>query len=191
MGDPRRRRKKYNSPGHPYQETRLESELVLVGKYGLRNKKELWKARTRMGNYRAQAREILALEAEERDEREGILITKLARLGIVEEGTTSDEVLGMEVEAILSRRLQTLVLETGHASTIHQARQLIAHRHIAIGGRVITSPSYLVPLQEEDQIGYAPNSPFYNNPDHPTVKESLSREATLVEIPKKTRGKRR
>ena len=70
MGDPRRRRKKYNSPGHPYQKPRLESELVLVGRYGLRNKRELWKARTRMGNYRAQARSILALEAEEREEAE-------------------------------------------------------------------------------------------------------------------------
>jgi len=144
-----------------------------------------------MGNYRAQARAILALEAEEREEQEQILITKLVRLGIVEEGTTSDEVLGMEVEAILKRRLQTQVLENGLASTIHQARQLIAHRHIAVNGRVMTSPSYLVPIREEDKIAYAPNSPFFENPDHPTVKDSLSRDMGLVEIPKQTRGRRR
>ena len=62
MGDPSRNRKKFNSPGHPYQRTRLESELVLVGKYGLRNKRELWRARTKLGNYRAQARSLLALD---------------------------------------------------------------------------------------------------------------------------------
>ena len=191
MGDPRRRRKNYNSPGHPYQKPRIESELVLVGRYGLRNKRELWKAFTRMGSLRAQARSILALEAEERAEQEAILIDKLVRLGIVEEGTTSDEVLGMEVEAILNRRLQTQVLEQGLASTIHQARQLIAHRHIAINGRILTSPSYLVPIREENQIGYAPTSPFFEN--HPTVKDSMSRDLGLVELPKQTRtgGKRR
>ena len=97
----------------------------------------------------------------------------------------------MEVEAILKRRLQTQVLEQGLASTVHQARQLIAHRHIAISGRVMTSPSYLVPIREEDQIQYAPNSPF-NDPDHPTVKESLSKDAGLVEMPKQqNRGRRR
>ena len=116
MGDPRKRRKQYNSPGHPYQKPRIEAELVLVGRYGLRNKRELWKARTLMGKFRAQARSILALQEEEREVQENLLISKLSRLGIVQEGTTSDEILGMEVEAILKRRLQTLVVENGLAN---------------------------------------------------------------------------
>lgn len=186
MGDPRRRRKQYTSPGHPYEAARIESELVLVGRYGLRNKKELWKARTSLGNYRAQARTILALEAEEREIAEETLVRKLVRLGIVPEGITSDEILGLEVESVLKRRLQTLVLEKGFASTVHQARQLIAHRHISINGRVMTSPSYIVPIKDEENINYAGTSPFFDNPEHPTVKSSLSRESTLVEIPKKT-----
>ena len=169
MGDPKKRRKQYNSPGHPYQKPRIEAELVLVGRYGLRNKRELWKARTLMGKFRAQARSILALQEEEREVQENLLISKLSRLGIVQEGTTSDEILGMEVEAILKRRLQTLVVENGLASTVQQSRQLIAHRHITINNRVITSPSYLVPISDEETLKYATNSPF-NDPRTPNSK---------------------
>lgn len=183
MGDPKKSRKIYHSPGHPYQKPRLESELVLVGRYGLRNKKELWKAGTQLGKYRAQARSLLALEREERETQEKNLIDKLVRLGIIQEGTLSDDILGLEVEVILKRRLQTVVLEKGLAGSVHQARQLIAHRHIAIGGRVITSPSYIVPVKEEESISYAPHSPFLDE-DHP-LKTSLSRQAGLVEIPER------
>jgi small subunit ribosomal protein S4 len=180
MGDPKKRKKRYNSPGHPYQKPRLESELLIVGKYGLRNKKELWKARTQLGNYRAQARSFLALADDERFEHESILINKLVRLGIIEDGTPSDEILGLGVDVILKRRLQTLVVEKGLAGTIHQARQLIAHRHIAINEKIITAPGYLVPVSKENQIGYAPTSPF-NEEGHP-MKISLSRGAGLIDI---------
>jgi small subunit ribosomal protein S4 len=188
MGDPRRRRKKFNSPGHPYQRSRLEDELVLVGRYGLRNKRELWRARTRLGNFRSQARSILALEQEEREAAEQTLVDKLVKLGIVEEGTTSDEILGLDVEVILNRRLQTLVLENGLAGTIHQARQLIAHRHIAINGRVMTSPGYMVPVKEEDKIEYAPSS-VMSDADHPA--RNFTSEPQLLEIPKQKPGGRR
>jgi small subunit ribosomal protein S4 len=188
MGDPRRRRKKYNSPGHPYQRSRLETELVTVGRYGLRNKRELWRARTRLGNFRSQARSILALEQEEREAAEETLVNKLRKLGIVEEGTTSDEILGLDVEVILNRRLQTLVLEKGLAASIHHARQLIAHRHIAINGRVMTSPGYLVPINEEEQIEYAPSSAL-NDAEHPA--RNFTSEPQLLEIPKQKPGGRR
>lgn len=183
MGDPKRSRKRYKSPGHPYQKPRLESELVFVGRYGLRNKRELWRARTQLGQYRAQARSFLALEQEERDEREKILIDKLVRLGIIEEGTPSDDILGLEVEVILKRRLQTMVLERGFAGTIHQARQLITHRHISVKDRIMTSPGYIVPIKEEDVISYAPGSPFIEE-DHP-MKASLGKESGLVVIPER------
>lgn len=191
MGDPRKRRKKYHSPGHPYQKPRLESELIIMGKYGLRNKREIWKARTQLGGYRSNARSLLALEEEEREAKEQILIGKLQRLGIVKEGASSDDVLSLEVEAVLSRRLQTRVLESGLSGTIHQARQLIAHRHIAINGRIITSPGYIVPVSEDDKIAYSNFSPF-NDESH-ALKESLSRGVGIVEIPKKEirRGGRR
>jgi small subunit ribosomal protein S4 len=189
LGDPKRSRKQYHSPGHPYQKARIDSELVIVGKYGLRNKRELWKARTRLSNYRSQARGLLALEEEERLNREKILIEKLFHMGIVEENMTTDDILGLEVERILNRRLQTIVLQNGFAGTIHQARQLITHRHIAVDGRVMTSPSANISRSQEGKIGYAPSSPF-SDPSHP-MNGSLSRESTIIEIPDRPAGGRR
>ncbi|MDH5403881.1 MAG: 30S ribosomal protein S4 [Candidatus Heimdallarchaeota archaeon] len=182
MGDPKRSRKKFHSPGHPYEKPRIESELIVVGKYGLRSKRELWRARTALGNYRAQARSLLGLEEQDRLKMEKILIDKLARLGIVKEGTTTDDILGLEVESVLNRRLQTRVLELGLAGTIHQARQLITHRHIAVNNKVMTSPGFIVPLELDNKITYTSNSPF-NDASHP-LSPSLQRQGGgIVEIP--------
>lgn len=181
MGDPRRRRKKYNSPGHPYEKTRLEAELIIVGKYGLRNKRELWRARTNLGNYRKQTRSLLALDEEDRKSKEIILLNKLRKIGIINEESQTDDILALDVESILRRRLQTRVLEKGLAGTIHQARQLIVHRHIMINGRIMVSPSYLVPLNLDEKIEYSPESPF-NSPEH-AMNPSLSRGTSIIEIP--------
>ncbi len=166
MGDPKRRRKKYTTPGHPYQKQRLESELVLVGKYGLRNKRELWMMRTKLGTYRKEARNLLALDPEERKERGKVILAKLIRYGILGEDATTDDILALDVEAFLKRRLQTLVFELGYARTIHQARQLIAHRHIEYNGHIINVPSFLVPKTKENEIKMYKFSPF-TNPSHP------------------------
>jgi len=47
MGKPKFSRKKYETPSHPWQEDRIKAENELVKKYGLKNKKEVWKARTK------------------------------------------------------------------------------------------------------------------------------------------------
>ncbi len=166
MGDPKKPRKKYETPSHPYRMDRLQSELDLVGRYGLRNKREVWRAKSILGRWRAQARSMLALDEEERAIKERVLINKMARYGLLPESSTFEAVLSLEVEDVLKRRLQTLVYEKGLARTPHQARQMIVHRHIMVGDHIVTSPSYLVPTEEEDTIRYAPKSPF-NREDHP------------------------
>ncbi|MDP7610203.1 MAG: 30S ribosomal protein S4, partial [Candidatus Woesearchaeota archaeon] len=43
MGDPKKQRKKYSKPSHPWQTERIEVEKVLMKEYGLKNKKEIWR----------------------------------------------------------------------------------------------------------------------------------------------------
>lgn len=161
MGDPKRPRKKWEGPGHPWIKERLERERELVGRYGLRNKKELWKAETLARRLRHRARSLLGLPPEARRELAAVLVKKLYSMGIVDRPDADiDEVLSITAEDILERRLQTIVYRKGLAKTIYQARQLIAHGHIAIDGRRVTSPGYLVSRDEEDLIDYAPGSPF-------------------------------
>lgn len=161
MGDPRKPRKKWIGPRHPWVKERLQQEMELMGKYGLRNKRELWKAQTLARKFRHQARRLLALPEHLRKMEEEALLRRLKTLGILREDATLDDVLGLTAENVLQRRLQTIVYEKGLASTIYQARQLIAHGHIAINGRRVTSPGYLVRKYEEDGIDFAPSSPYY------------------------------
>jgi len=160
MGDPRKPRKKWIGPKHPWRKERLMYEMRLVGEYGLRNKRELWIAQTIIRKFRHQARSLLAVPKEIREKVEKALLRRLYQLGLLPENATLDDVLSLSVEDLLERRLQTIVYRKGLARTIYQARQLIVHGHIAIAGRRVTAPGYLVTKDEEDLIDYAPTSPF-------------------------------
>ncbi|MFX0000496.1 MAG: 30S ribosomal protein S4 [Candidatus Hodarchaeota archaeon] len=160
MGDPRRLKKKFKKPKHPFQRDRIMEELEFLGKYGLRNKREYWKMRTMLGNWRDIARKSRTLSKEQAVEVQKTLIQKLNRLGIIGSEAEFEDVLLLTTEDILKRRLQSLVYEKGLASTIYQARQYITHGHIQIRGKKINAPSYIVKRDEEDLIGFTPSSPF-------------------------------
>jgi small subunit ribosomal protein S4 len=152
IGDPRRLKKKFKKPKHPFQRERILEELEFIGKYGLRNKREFWKMRTIVGNWRDLARKSRSLPSDQATEVQQTLIKKLNKLGILGPEADLDDVLLIGVEDLLKRRLQSLVFEKGLAQTIYQARQLVVHRHIQIGGKIINAPSYLVKKAQDDFI---------------------------------------
>jgi len=80
------------------------------------------------------------------------LIEKLVRHGLLAEGSTLDDVLGLTPEKFLERRLQTILVRKGICTTPKQSRQLIVHGHVKIEGRRIVYPSYLVKRSEEEKI---------------------------------------
>lgn len=145
----RRLKKKYQKPKKPWDKSRIEEEKKLMEEYGLRRKKEIWRAEAILRKYRRMARE---LNARMDKEKEKMLIQKLIRFGILNNGATLDDVLSLSVRDILDRRLQTVVYRKGFANTIKQARQFIVHGHVFIDGRRVVWPSYLVPKDEEDKI---------------------------------------
>lgn len=152
MGDPKKPRKRYETPRHPWKADRLAEELQLLGEYGLRNKRELWRAETILRKIRAHARTLFGLTGEKRVLEERSLIQKLYRMGLLDEDAAADDVLKLTVRDILERRLQTMVYRLGLAKTIHQARQFIVHGHVYIGDRKVRSPSYNVMRGEEKLI---------------------------------------
>lgn len=192
MGDPKLSRRKYDTPSHPWQGSRIKEENELLKKYGLKNKKELWKAQSLLRNYRRQGRELLARlrygDPQADKEMKG-LIDKLANLGILQDNATLDDVLALELEKILERRLQTIVYFKGLAYTPKQARQLIVHGHTIVNDRKITVPGYLVKRKEEATIAYNPHSPLAHelHPARPTPEhiERVIREFSKQEEEKK------
>ncbi|MHA2223719.1 MAG: 30S ribosomal protein S4 [Candidatus Hodarchaeales archaeon] len=179
MGDPRRLRKKLEGPRHPFNKARIEEEMLYMGKYGLRNKKEIWKPQTILRNYRARARASLALPEQQREKERLNLVKKLFHLGVMHnEDGLIDEVLSLSLDQFLKRRLQSIIHELGIAKSPWQARQMICHGHIAIQGRKVTSPSYFVARGEEESISYAPSS-VYNDSTHPALTAPTSSSANF------------
>ncbi len=158
MGHPRRARKKYDTPLHPWNADRIKQENKLIQKYGLKNKKEIWKAETLIKSYRRDARELLGLSSEQAEFQRQQLMGHLIRFGILPETAKLEDVLNLTAEDALERRLQTMVYKKGLAYTPKEARVFVVHGHIALNNKKMNSPSYLVKKDEEEGIGYYPGS---------------------------------
>lgn len=160
MGDPKNPRRMWKKPKRPLNYELKMEELKTLGTFGLKTKRELWKAHTELSRLRHQARSLLALRQEIREKKEPILLQSLAKIGLVEENSTLDDVLNLQVTDLLSRRLQTIVLKKFAFKTPYQARQAVIHGHIVIGDRRVNIPSYVVGMTEEKDIRLAPSSPL-------------------------------
>ena len=174
---PGKKHKSYETPNHPWQDTRMAGEVELVKAYGLRNKREVWKAESILRKYRSDAMGFLALAASSPDgELKGHakveadqILGRLIRYGILKPDSGVDDILGLKTEIILERRLQTQVLRLGLARTVRQSRQFITHGHIAINGRRATIPSMLISTEDEMNITYYGESPLTteSHPERP------------------------
>lgn len=163
MGYPGKSHKTYERPRKPWEAGRMAEEVELIKTYGLRNKRELWKAESILRKYRRVGRMLLASKARgeaRADVEAAAIIERLSRFGILKDGADLDAILSLKITDILERRLQTQVYRQGLANTIRQARQFITHGHIQVGGQRVTVPSYLVKRGDEMTIDYYAGSPL-------------------------------
>jgi len=143
---PGRKHKKYRKPRRPFEKARIQEEDTLVRKYGLKNKKEVWKADSAIENIRKQAKLLLTKTQEEQDK----FIDRLSKQGFVVASIA--DVLALDKEDHLKRRLQSVVVAKKLCTTLKQARQFIVHKHITIDKKIVNKPSYIVKTDEENKI---------------------------------------
>lgn len=189
MGDPKFPRRSYDAPSHPWRGERIKAETEICKAYGLKNKRELWKAQAVLRNLRNQSKLLQArvrLNDEQARLEANLLLKKCGRMGLLPmDGSTLDDVLGLNQEAILNRRLQTLVHRKGLAATAKQARQFIVHGHVSIEGRKVTIPGYIVKRGEEEKIAFNAQSPI-SNELHPLRTTPQQKEAEAARVAAET-----
>ncbi|MBN2880636.1 30S ribosomal protein S4 [Candidatus Woesearchaeota archaeon] len=189
MGDPKKIRKKYNTPAHPWQKARIDEEREPVRRFGLKSKKEIWKAASILKNLTEQAKSLVVRQGPQAEVEMKNLLKKVQSLGLGTEKVTIDDVLALKTEDILSRRLQTVVFQQQKARTVSQARQFIVHGHVTVNGVKLTVPAYLV--KATDVIGYAENSSL-NDPEHPErYVEKLTPEEEAVKAAAELKAKKK
>jgi small subunit ribosomal protein S4 len=161
MGYPGKAKKLYDTPNHPWQKARIDEETGIVKKYGLRNKKGVWKFASELRKYRGNARTLLGVMAAGNLPEDShyirdanAIVRKLQLLGALKEDAKLEDILALKIDDLLERRLQTMVFRKGYANSMKQARQFIVHGHIAVNGRKNTIPSYMVLKADEESISY-------------------------------------
>jgi len=142
----KRKHKKYSKPKRPFDKSRIEEESIIKKKYGLKNKKEIWKADAKVRLMRQKAKKLIKAPLKEQK----ALFLRLQKIGL--KVFSIADVLGLNKKDYLDRRLQTIILEKKIAPTIKTARQRITHKKILVNGAVVNSPSYIVSTDLEDKI---------------------------------------
>ena len=165
MGDPRHAKKQYSKPRVPWQSDRLNEERGYMQRFGLRRKKEVYRAESKLKKYKEVAKRLVGKEDAQSLKEKEQLFSTLQKYGLLQEPTLTS-VLSISLEQILERRLQSQLVHKDLAASVKQARQLIVHRHVTVGGKKVSSPGYLVTVEEESTVAFHPTSP-YADEDHP------------------------
>jgi small subunit ribosomal protein S4 len=160
----KRKHKIYSRPKRPFDKARIDEEVGIKEKYGLKNKREIWKADAKIRVIRQKAKTLIKASEEEKE----ALFKQLQKIGLNVHSIA--DVLGLDKTDYLERRLQTIVKNKGLVPTIKSARQMITHKKILVDGKIINIPSYIVPVKLENKI---------------TVKKTIKKEKQSKEIKEK------
>jgi small subunit ribosomal protein S4 len=176
MGDPKRLKRKYSKPDHPWKKDRIAEESKLKKEYGLKNNTEIWKFKSLLSTYRGRARRQMAATGPQSEKYTQELLQKLTRIGVL------DDVLGLELKDFLERRMQTIVCRKGLGHTMRHARQLITHGHIALDGRNVGSPNHMVEAGKEAFVTFSPIGKI--NATHPSISLPKTEKAAAAQTAK-------
>lgn len=119
-----------------------------------------------------------------------------------EEAKRSPGLTGENLVELLEMRLDAVVLRSGFARTISQARQLVVHRHILVDGQRVDRPSFrvkpgqLVHVHEKSEkmepfqvaaarghIDVLPPTPGYLSVEIEKLETTLTRRPQRAEVP--------
>lgn len=142
----KRKHKTYSKPKRPFDKARIDEENLIKKEFGLKNKREIWKADAKIKSFREKAKKLIAAEPAKQKK----LFEQLQRIGV--DVSSIADILALDKKDYLNRRLQTIVVKKKLATTVKSARQLITHKKVLIENKVVNVPSYVVPVKLENKI---------------------------------------
>jgi ribosomal protein uS4 len=142
----KRKHKTYSRPKRPFDKERIDAEAKIKKEFGLKNKKEIWKADAKINSIREKAKKLIPAPIEEQKE----FLARLNKKGLKVESIA--DVLSLDKKDFLQRRLQTLAVKNKLAKTSRHARQLITHRKVLVDGKIVNRPSYSVSIDLENKL---------------------------------------
>ncbi len=161
-------KQQYETPSEGWSKERIQKEDELIESYGLKNKKEVYKAESELRNLRREARRLIA---EEDETQKKDLIERVNGLGLVRSDAELEDILTLNTTDILNRRLQTAVDRRGHSETVREARQLVTHGHVYINGEKVNIPGYLLTQEEEEELEVRKPEPSETEEQEETEEE--------------------
>ncbi|MCL5018591.1 MAG: 30S ribosomal protein S4 [Candidatus Pacearchaeota archaeon] len=147
----KRKHKTYSKPKRPFDKARIEEEGVIKKEFGLKNKKEIWKADARIKSIREKAKKLISASEEDKNN----FFNRIKKIGL--KVNSISDVLSLDKRDYMRRRLQTVLVDKKIAKTVEGARQLITHKKVFVGGKIVSSPSYIVPTEFEKDITLKPS----------------------------------
>lgn len=145
-----RKHKQYSKPKRPFDKERIAEEADIKKEFGLKNKKEIWKAESKISQIRAKAKKLISADEKEKQ----ALYDTLKRIGL--NVASIADILSLNKKDYLKRRLQTILYDKKIAKSVREARQLIVHKKVLVNGKVVNIPSYIVPKDLEETINVKP-----------------------------------
>lgn len=142
----KRKQKQYSKPKKPYEKQRIEEEQSIVKKFGLKNKKEIQKAREEINSIREKAKALISASEKEQNS----FFTRLQKLGY--DVNSIADILSLDQTDKLKRRLQSVLSDKGMARSPRHARQLISHKKVVVNGGIVNRPSYHISKELEKSI---------------------------------------
>lgn len=142
----KRKHKTYSRPKKHFDKGRIEEEAQIKKQFGLKNKKEIWKAEAKIKSIREKAKKLISAEPKEQQ----ALVDRLKKKGF--NVNSIADILTLNKEDFMKRRLQTILVTKKLASTPRMARQLITHKKVLVDKAVMNIPSYIVPVELESKI---------------------------------------
>ena len=161
----KRKHKTYSRPKRPFDKARIEEEAGIKKEFGLKNKREIWKAEAKIKSMREKAKRLITADAKTKQ----AFFDKLQKIGL--NVASLADVLSLDKRDILNRRLQTIVHKKKLVPTIKTARQMIVHKKVLIEGKIVNRPSYVVPVELEDKITLKKSKKRFEEPKTKMEKE--------------------